>query len=224
MSNRKITPNNILHANRKKQNKITLDNLIEKASTDNISDAMKNLYGKYGFIKGIKPIDPSFKVMGKVKTVKTDSNDWGTCIKGIYSTDTDEILFIQCSNDDFAVWGEMASKAAKKQGIKATVIYGASRDTQDIIDLDYMVFSKDIKSRAGKALNNGLLNERLVIDNNVIINGDILVGDRDGVIIIPQEKIEEVIKEVNNIKKFEEDSLKELMEKDIPLDEVLGIK
>ena len=118
----------------------------------------------------------------------------------------------------------MASKAAQKQGLKATVIYGVSRDTEDIIKLNYKVFSKDIKSHAGLPSNNGLLNERIVIDDNIICNGDVLVGDMDGVVIIPQEKVEEVLHEVENIKKFETESLNEMIDKEIPLDEVLGIK
>ena len=224
MTKAKITPKNILHGNKKKQEKITLENLLEVASSDNVSDAMKNLYGKDGLINGIKPIDPSYKVVGKIKTATTNSYDWGTGIKGIYNTNIDEILFIKCSDDEYAVWGEMASKAAQKQGLKATVIYGVSRDTEDIIKLNYKVFSKDIKSHAGLPSNNGLLNERIVIDDNIICNGDVLVGDMDGVVIIPQEKVEEVLHEVENIKKFETESLKEMIDKEIPLDEVLGIK
>lgn len=224
MSTHKITPKNILHNNKSKKQEITLDNLLEKSSTDNVSDAMKNLYGKHGLIKGIKPIDSSFKILGKIRTVKTSSDDWGTCIKGIYQAEIDEILFIECSDDDYAVWGEMASTAAKKENIQATVIYGASRDTEDIIKLGYPVFSKDIKSRAGKPLNDGSLNERLIIDDIPIINGDVLVGDQDGVVIIPQENVQEVLHEVNNIKKFETDCLKEMFDKDIPLDEILNIE
>ena len=70
MSKGKITPKNILHGNKKKQEKITLENLLEVASSDNVSDAMKNLYGKDGLINGIKPIDPSYKVVGKIKTAR----------------------------------------------------------------------------------------------------------------------------------------------------------
>lgn len=224
MSTGKITPNNILHLNRKKQNKITLDNLLEISSTDNVSDAMKNLYGKQGLIKDIKPINPASKVVGKIRTVETNSDDWGTCIKGIYAAKPGEILFIKCSDDEHAVWGEMASQAAKKHGLKATVIYGISRDTEDILKLNYPVFSKGLKSRAGLPSNKGTVNSRLILDDNVIVNGDLLVGDRDGVVIIPQEKINEVLEEVNNIKKFESKCIKELLDKDEQLDLILGIK
>ncbi|OED30594.1 RraA family protein [Methanosphaera sp. WGK6] len=224
MSAGKITPKNILHFNKKQPQKINLENILEKASTDTISDAMKNLYGTNNILTDVKPIKSSFKIVGKIRTAETNSKDWGTCIKAIYDSQPHEILLIKCSDLDYAVWGEMASKAAQTHGLKATVIYGTTRDTEDIIKLDYPVFSKDIKSRAGFPSNKGTINERLIIENIPIITGDILVGDRDGVVIIPQEKLEEVLEEVTNIKKFESECLKRIEENNENLDSILKIK
>ncbi len=223
MSKDKITPKNILHQNRKKEEKITLENILEKASTDNVSDAMKNLYGVSGVIEDVKPIDPKYKVVGKIRTVITNSNDWGTGIKAIYESEKDEILFFKCSDDSKAIWGEMASKAAKEYGIKATVIYGASRDTAEIIELGYKVFSQDIKSNAGKPLNEGIIDTEIRLNNTSIHSGDILIGDIDGVVIIPQDKIDDVLEEVNNIKKFENECIKRLLKDHENLDSILKI-
>ena len=220
----KITPITVLNFNKKEPKKITLDNLLDISSTDNVSDAMKNLYGKQGLLCDVKPIDSSYKVVGKIKTVETDSYDWGTCIKGIYAAEPGDVLLIKCSDTEHAVWGEMASQAAKKHGLKATVVYGASRDTPDIIKLGYTVFSKEIKSRACLPTNDGTIGDRLILDDMAICDGDILVGDMDGVVIIPQEKVEEVLEEVNNIKKFESSCIKELIKEDKPLDKILKIE
>lgn len=230
MTNRKITPNNILHFNKKTKkeemvdnSEITIDNLIEKASSDNVSDAMKNLYGKYGLIKGVKALNNEYKVSGYIRTVETNSNDWGTCIKGIYACKPDEILFIKCSDEEYAVWGELASSAAKKHGVKATVVVGASRDTVDILRLGYPVFSSNIMSRAGLPLNNGNIGEDIIIDDFIIKTGDFAICDADGVVIIPAENIEEVLKEVNNIKIFENKCIKDLFEDNINLDDILDL-
>ena len=222
MSANKITPKNILNHGKNK-NKITLDNLLEKATTDNISDAMKKVCGKNGVIKGIKPIDKSFKIVGKIRTAQTNSSDWGTGIKAIYECEENEILFIDCSDDETAIWGELASLAAQKNKVQATVINGASRDTEGIIELKYPVFSKATMPNAGYALNNGSINERLTIDGNVIVNGDYLAGDCEGVVVIPKERLEEVLEEVNNIKKFETKLMKEMSE-DKNMDNILVIK
>lgn len=222
MSNGKITPKNILRNNKK--TRITLDNILDKASSDNISDAMKNVCGKNGVVYGIKPLDKDKKVIGRIKTAYTNSSDWGTCIKAIYSCDEDEILFIECSDCDHAVWGELASKAAKKQGLKATVIYGASRDTNEVLELDYPLFSKEYKSNAGYPMNNGVIGQRLSVDNNVIVNGDYLMGDCDGVVIIPKEHLDEVLEEVYNVITFEASASEELLNTDKNLDDILDIR
>lgn len=222
MSNGKITPKNILNNNKK--SKITLENILDHASSDNISDAMKNVCGKNGVIKGIKPINKDFKIIGRIKTAHTNSSDWGTCIKAIYECEEDEILFIDCSDTEHAVWGELASKAAMKQGLKATVINGSTRDTLEVLELGYPLFSRDYKSNAGYPMNNGVISDRLNVDNNLIVDGDYLMGDYDGVVIIPKEHLEDILDEVYNVLKFEKSATDELLSSDKQLDEILNIK
>lgn len=229
MSKGKITPNNILHFNKKTKkeekeelNKITLDNLVQKASSDNVSDALKNLYGFDGVIKDVKPLNDAHKVSGFIRTVETNSNDWGTCIKGIYECKEDEILFIKCSNDEIAVWGELASTAAREHGVKATVLVGSARDTEDIIKTGFPVFSSNYRSNAGLPYNNGVIGENIILDDYVIKTGDFAVCDRDGVVIIPSEKLEEVLVELNKIKKFEENCIKQLLGNNKRLDDIVG--
>lgn len=222
MSVNKITPKSILNHG-KNRNKITLDNLLDKATTDNISDAMKKVCGKNGVIRDVKSIDGKSKIVGKIRTAQTNSSDWGTGIKAIYECGENEILFIDCSDDETAIWGELASQAAQQHGLQATVINGASRDTEGIKQLGYPVFSKATMPNAGYALNNGVINERIDIDGNIIVNGDYIVGDSEGVVVIPKECLEEVLEEVNNIKKFETELMKEMSE-DKHLDEILDIK
>lgn len=222
MSVNKITPKSILNHG-KNRNKITLDNLLDKATTDNISDAMKKVCGKNGVIRDVKSIDGKSKIVGKIRTAQTNSSDWGTGIKAIYECEENEILFIDCSDDETAIWGELASQAAQQHGLQATVINGASRDTEGIKQLGYPVFSKATMPNAGYALNNGVINERIDIDGNIIVNGDYIVGDSEGVVVIPKECLEEVLEEVNNIKKFETELMKEMSE-DKHLDEILDIK
>ena len=222
MTKNRITPKSILKSG-KQEVEISLENLLEYASTDNVSDALKNLYGITGVIESVTAIDKSKKVIGKIVTVGVNSYDWGTGIKAIYEAEEDDILFINCSDCDHAIWGELASRAAKNNKLQATVINGASRDTEEIIKLGYPVFSKMIRPNAGKALNNGTIKENIRIKYTIIKTGDILVGDYDGVVIIPQECIEETLEELNKIKSFEKKCMKKLEKKDAQLDKIVGI-
>lgn len=208
----KITPRSILKQNRKQEDKITIDNLVNRASSNNVADALKNLYQKSFLLEDIKPIKKSYKVVGRIMTAITDSNDWGTLIKAIYECEVGDILVVKCSDDKKAVWGEMASTAAKKHGLKATIIIGASRDTNEIIeDVDYMVFSKTTRSNAGVALNEGEIGCDIIVDNMIIHHGDYMIADCDGVVVIPKDNLNEVLDEVKQIKKFEKASIDRLL-------------
>ncbi len=229
MANGKITPKSILNFNKppkvdevESENEITIDNLLERVSSDNVSDALKNLYSTDGLIKGVKPVNPKHKVAGFVKTAETNSYDWGTGIKAIYTCDEDEILVIKCSNNDYAMWGGLASCAAQKHGLQAVVLVGSSRDTNDILELDFPVFSQEIQSRAGLPLNEGDIGEKLLVENLVIKTGDFIIGDVDGVVVVPKEKLDEVIIELNKLKKFEDTITKKLIEDNLQMDEIIG--
>ena len=230
MARGKITPNNILHFNRKSVvdeedafvRDITVDNIIDVASSDNVSDAMKNLLGRSGLLRGVKAVNPVCKVAGFVRTVETSSYDWGTGIKGIYACSEGEILVIKCSNNDYAIWGGLASCSAQVHGVGATVIIGSSRDTEDILSMGYPVFSQDIKSCAGLPSNEGVIGENLIVDDMVISDGDFAVCDVDGVVIVPREHLDEVIDEVNNIKNFESSCFKKITEDNQRLDDLVG--
>lgn len=219
----KITPKTILKQNKKPKNKITEKNLEQKASSSNVSDAIKNIFNKSGVIEDIKPIDLSYKVVGRIRTAQTNSDDWGTLIKAIYECEDNEILFVKCSDNMKAVWGEMASTAALKNNLKATVIYGASRDTNEIKQLGYKVFSTKTRPNAGYPSYEGTIGEDVIINDRIIKTGDLLVADVDGVVIVPQDDVDVVLKELNNIKKSESKYLKKLVDNNINLDDILGI-
>lgn len=228
MSNGRITPSSVLHFNRDNvedvvdDNLITVDNIVEMASSDNVSDAMKNLYGTSGLLRGVKSIGSGSKVAGFIRTVETGSYDWGTGIKAIYECREGEILFIRCSDNDYAIWGGLASVSAKVHGVCATVIVGSSRDTEDILDLDYPVFSSDIKSAAGLPLNEGTIDGRLFVDDLVVESGDFAFCDVDGVVVVSRDKLDDVICEVNRIKAFERDCFEKVVVGNQRLDDIVG--
>lgn len=178
-------------------------------TTSQLSDAMMKINGETGVLEGLKPIS-DFKVFGKATTVQTSADDWGTVIKGIYAAEKGDVLIISCDDDDIAVWGELASAAAKKQGIAGTVVYGASRDSSGIIDLDYPVFSKIVRPNAGKPLCKGEINKPIICGTTTVKTGDLIVGDECGVVSIPGEISSKVLKEAEDILKNENNIFKQL--------------
>jgi 3-hexulose-6-phosphate synthase len=164
-----------------------------RITTSQLSDSLRNITGETGVLTGIKPLVSSFKISGRATTVKTSANDWGTVIKGIYAAEKGSILVISCDGDDPAVWGELASTTAQKEGIAGTVIYGASRDINGIKKLGYPVFSRTVIPNAGNHLAEGHVNIPVICGGTIVNPGDFILGDECGVVSVPFEIIEEVM-------------------------------
>jgi 3-hexulose-6-phosphate synthase len=93
----------------------------------------------------------------------------------------------------------MASTAAKKQGILGTVIYGACRDIAGINELDYPVFSRAIVPNAGNPVGEGEVNIPVICGRTTVKPGDLIMGDECGVVSIPVDVVDTVLKEAYKI-------------------------
>jgi 3-hexulose-6-phosphate synthase len=193
----KLSPANLLKQFSKGSTK--QKNLNLKITTSQLSDALRKITGQNGVLVGTKPVKNSFRILGNATTVKTSANDWGTVIDGIYESKKGNVLVISCDRDDPAVWGEMASTAAKKQGMLGTVIYGASRDIAGINELDYPVFSRAIVPNAGNPVGEGKVNIPVICGRTTVNPGDLIMGDECGVVSIPVDVIDNVLKEAHKI-------------------------
>ena len=216
----KLSPESFLKKFSKKTDIAKLKRL--KITSSQVSDAMNNLTGNTGVIKGVMPLF-DIRILGKVVTVDTESDDWGTCVKAIDRAKKGEILFIHVNDDNKAVWGELTSKTAKDKGIIATVIYGAVRDVKAIKELKYPVFSKNIIPNAGKPKAEGEINIPIRFDDLIINPYDIIIADECGVVVIPKELLNNVLNEAFNIKKKEKEII-ESIDKGNSLSSIIGLK
>lgn len=195
--------------------------LMESLASTQISDAMYSTLGITGVLKGVKSVNNK-KAFGKVVTARTNSNDWGTSLLAIDRASKGEILLIQVEDEDNAVWGELASTDAQKKGIVGTIVYGSSRDIDALLEMDFPVFSLSNKPNAGKPYANGELGIDLELDGLLVKNGDYAFADASGVVIIPQDKFDDVIYAAMEIKDNEEIIIEKLKKQ--TLSEILGIK
>lgn len=215
---RKLSPETFL---KKFTSKSSEEPTYPDVTTSQFSDALTKITGKNGVLTDIKPID-DFKIIGRATTIKTSSNDWGTVIKGIYGANKGDILVISCEDDKTAVWGELASATAQKQGISGTVVIGASRDSAGIKNLKYPVFSKNVVPNAGKPLAEGEININLTIGDLTIKPGDLIIGDECGVVSVANEMVSEVIDEAVKVVKNETE-ISAKLNQGISFTDILGL-
>ena len=184
----------------------------DKLSTPQLSDALKNLLDYNPVIPGVKPLSDEYKILGKIVTIQTASNDWGTVLKGIDLADKGDILFISVDKEDSAVWGELTSKTSKIKGIGGTVVYGAVRDAAAIRNLEYPVFARSIVPNAGAPLAEGKVNIPVQCGDITVNPHDVALGDDCGVIVVPGKLFTQAISNALQIKKDEEEIVKKMDE------------
>ena len=102
-----------------------------------------------------------------------------------------------------AVIGDIVSQLAKNAGIEAVVIDGMARDSEGIIAVGLPVFSRGITPNSCVKSGPGRVGHRIVAGGVAIEPGDVIVGDRDGVVVIPQSKLDAVIERIEAIREAE---------------------
>ena len=151
--------------------------------------------GKYGNLpSAIKPISSTMKVCGSAYTVKTMPRDNVLLHRAYAYAKPGDVIVANCSGFyEAGYWGDLMSLGAKTKGINGLVIDGCVRDANDIEAMGFPVFSRGLCILGTSNHGDGFLNEPIVIGDVLINPGDIIIGDRDGVVVIPQNRITEAI-------------------------------
>jgi 4-hydroxy-4-methyl-2-oxoglutarate aldolase len=119
-----------------------------------------------------------------------------------------DVIIAHCSGFyEAGYWGDLMSLGAKTKGINGLVIDGCVRDAADIEAMDFPVFSRGLCILGTSNHGDGFLNEPIIIGDVLIYPGDIIVGDRDGVVVIPQNRIAEAI-EKSTARELKEENIR----------------
>jgi 3-hexulose-6-phosphate synthase/6-phospho-3-hexuloisomerase len=175
--------------------------LLLSTSTPNISDAMH----RKGAMQGILSICGDVKMAGKAVTVQTFAGDWAKPVEAIDLAAPGDVIVI---NNDAGVhvapWGELATRSCLVKGIAGVVIDGAVRDVDDIRRLKYPVFARAAVPNAGEPKGFGEINAEISCCGQAVRPGDWIVGDENGVVVIPRERAYEVARRAREVQKGEE--------------------
>jgi len=186
----------------------TFKNKWAGLSTSTVSDALDKL-GIEGQCFGVKPLKRGFRIIGPAYTIKyiAQKDEKGTVGDYIEHVSPGSIIVIDNQGmKDATVWGDILTRYAKIKEIEGTVINGVCRDTNLSLAIDYPIFSKGTYMRTGKGRVQ-FLNHNLPISFGKIIiyPGDIILGDADGVVVIPKDLESQVLTIALSIEESESD-------------------
>lgn len=135
----------------------------------------------------IKPLSDHFKLAGRAVTVRLPDGENGAVLEAISKAQKGDILVIDAKgNTNRAVAGDFVVSLAKGVGIQGFVVNGVIRDIAAIRALNFPVFSLGTTVAAGNKHGGGVVNVPISVGGVTVQPGDYIIGDVDGVIVVPQ--------------------------------------
>lgn len=169
-----------------------------------VGDVLDKLGYQHQFLPpNIKPLNNDFIIIGRAMTVveadvfaevvENTNNPimkkpFGIMFEALDSLKEDEVYICTGSSPRYALWGGLMSTRAMKLGAAGAILHGYSRDTNEVLNLGFPTFSY-----GGFAQDQGprgkVIDYRVPIEiEGIKINpGDIIYGDRDGIVVVPQD-------------------------------------
>jgi regulator of RNase E activity RraA len=148
---------------------------------------------------GIKPAFRA-KVTGQAITVQLSKGDLVDPLKALEMGQDGDIIVVDAGGDpNTSVCGGLMGGLAQNRGIRGMIVDGAGRDTDELEDINWPIWTRAITPRGTHTMFSGR-KEELSINvpiqcGSVVVNpGDFIVADLMGVVVIPLDKAEEVVK------------------------------
>jgi 4-hydroxy-4-methyl-2-oxoglutarate aldolase len=174
----------------------------------------------HGACLGISPVNYGYHMVGRAFTVKyyPVSVDKGTVSDYIDDVPRGGVVVLDNSGRlDCTVWGDILTLVAHRNGIAGTVIDGVCREVKRSVEIGYPIFSRGRFMRTGKDRVQAVgVNVPVQMGGVQVRPGDLVLGSDDGVVIVPKEKVAEVLSVARLVEETEEKIRAEVL-KGIPL-------
>lgn len=194
---------------------------LKKHSTATLSDALDRM-GIPGQALGVRPLKESFNLVGRAFTARYVPVGWVKGTVGDYIDDVPAGHVVVLDNNgrmDATVWGDILTTVAHHRGIAGTVIHGVCRDYNRSVELDYPIYACGHTMRTGKdRVQIGEYNVPVSVGHARVAPGDILVGDADGIVVVPQEVERQILAIADTIASAE-DKIRAAVESGMRLNE-----
>lgn len=179
----------------------------EKLFTAVIGDVMDSLGLTRQFLPPeIRALTPEMTVVGRAMPVLesdlAEGDDWGTgteafglMFRALDDLQRGEVYICTGASPTYALWGGLMSTRAMSLGAVGAILDGYHRDTREILSLNFPVFSAGAYAQ-DQRLRGRVVDFRCTIEfgNKCrVAAGDLIVGDIDGVLVVPKESVAEVL-------------------------------
>lgn len=180
---------------------IRLEEIRQRLFSAVVGDVLDTMGYRQQFLpKEIQPLRDDMIVVGRAMPVlhrdieKEGADPFGRMLHALDNLKQDEVYLAAGASPNYALWGELMSTRALHCGAAGAVLHGLCRDTKGILDLNFPTFAtgRYAQDQRGRGT---------VVDFRIPVKigqvnvtpGDIVLGDIDGTIVIPQAVEEEAV-------------------------------
>ncbi|MES2010687.1 MAG: 4-carboxy-4-hydroxy-2-oxoadipate aldolase/oxaloacetate decarboxylase [Pseudomonadota bacterium] len=178
---------------------------------------------KGAFDVGLKPLDPTLRMAGPAVTVDLRPSDNLMIHYALTKTRPGDVLVVDAKGFlEAGPWGDLLTLAAQKLGLAGLVVNGSVRDGNAIIEMGFPVFCRGLSIKGTNKHQPGRVNVPVSLGGVVVNPGDIIVGDRDGLVVVDANEVDSVIARSAD-RELKEAKIREELEKGRTMVELLGL-
>lgn len=151
--------------------------------------------GRFGAMeRTVKPLSRGMKICGSAFTVKTTPCDNVMILKAIKEARPGDVIVVDCGRcPEAGPFGELTATECLTKGLGGLVTTGSVRDSAEIIAMGFPVFSTGVSIVGTVKESLGLINHPISAAGVLVNPGDLILGDDDGVVVIPREQAQEIL-------------------------------
>jgi 4-hydroxy-4-methyl-2-oxoglutarate aldolase len=169
---------------------------IVKAAGKFQASILADVGGRRGTLGGrIQPLSKSMKVAGPAFTVEVRPGDNLMVHAALNLARPGDVIVVDGKGDlSCAITGALMAAHAQKAGIAGFVIDAAVRDTEDCAKGSFPIFAAGCNPNGPLKNSGGRINWPVSLAGTTVNPGDLIVGDADGVVVVPRETAAEIVK------------------------------